>query len=27
VFANAIAFGLMVLVLVTRPQGLMGRLH
>jgi branched-chain amino acid transport system permease protein len=25
VFANAIAFGLMVLVLVTRPQGLMGR--
>ena len=26
VFANAIAFGLMVLVLVTRPQGLMGRL-
>jgi len=27
VFANAIAFGLLVLVLVTRPQGLMGRLH
>ena len=27
VFANAIAFGLMVLVLVTRPQGLMGRRH
>ena len=27
VFANAIAFGLMVVVLVTRPQGLMGRLH
>ncbi len=27
VFANAIAFGVMVLVLVTRPQGLMGRLH
>ena len=27
VFTNAIAFGLMVLVLVTRPQGLMGRLH
>ncbi len=27
VFANAIAFGLMVLVLVTRPQGLMGRLR
>jgi branched-chain amino acid transport system permease protein len=26
VFANAIAFGLMVVVLVTRPQGLMGRL-
>ncbi|MHB8612066.1 MAG: branched-chain amino acid ABC transporter permease [Candidatus Dormibacteraceae bacterium] len=26
VFANAIAFGLMVLVLVTRPQGLLGRL-
>ena len=26
VFANAIAFGLMVIVLVTRPQGLMGRL-
>lgn len=25
VFANAIAFGVMVLVLVTRPQGLMGR--
>lgn len=27
VFANAIAFGLMVLVLVIRPQGLMGRLR
>jgi branched-chain amino acid transport system permease protein len=27
VFTNAIAFGLMVIVLVTRPQGLMGRLH
>jgi branched-chain amino acid transport system permease protein len=27
VFTNAIAFGLMVLVLVTRPQGIMGRLH
>ena len=27
VFANAIAFGLMVLVLVTRPQGLLGRLR
>jgi branched-chain amino acid transport system permease protein len=27
VFANAIAFGLMVVVLVTRPQGLMGKLH
>lgn len=27
VFANAIAFGLMVLVLVARPQGLMGRLR
>jgi branched-chain amino acid transport system permease protein len=27
VFTNAIAFGLMVLVLVTRPQGLLGRLH
>jgi branched-chain amino acid transport system permease protein len=27
VFANAIAFGLMVLVLVTRPQGLFGRIH
>ena len=27
VFANAIAFGVMVLVLVTRPQGLMGRLR
>ena len=27
VFANAIAFGLMVLVLVIRPQGLLGRLH
>ena len=27
VFANAIAFGLMVLVLVTRPQGLMGRVR
>ncbi len=27
VFANAIAFGLMVLVLVTRPQGLLGRIH
>jgi len=27
VFANAIAFGLMVIVLVTRPQGLMGRLR
>ena len=27
VFTNAIAFGLMVVVLVTRPQGLMGRLH
>jgi branched-chain amino acid transport system permease protein len=27
VFANAIAFGVMVLVLVTRPQGLLGRLH
>jgi branched-chain amino acid transport system permease protein len=27
VFANAIAFGLMVVVLVTRPQGLMGRLR
>ena len=27
VFANAIAFGLMVLVLVTRPQGIMGRLR
>jgi branched-chain amino acid transport system permease protein len=26
VFANAIAFGVMVLVLVTRPQGLLGRL-
>ncbi len=26
VFANAIAFGLLVLVLVTRPQGLLGRL-
>ena len=26
VFANAIAFGLMVVVLVTRPQGLLGRL-
>ncbi|GAC1507687.1 MAG: branched-chain amino acid ABC transporter permease [Candidatus Dormibacteraceae bacterium] len=26
VFANAIAFGLMVIVLLTRPQGLMGRL-
>ena len=26
VFANAIAFGLMVIVLVTRPQGLLGRL-
>jgi branched-chain amino acid transport system permease protein len=26
-FANAIAFGVMVLVLVTRPQGLLGRLH
>ena len=26
VFANAIAFGLMVLVLMTRPQGLLGRL-
>jgi len=26
VFANAIAFGLMVLVLITRPQGLLGRL-
>ena len=25
VYANAIAFGLLVLVLVTRPQGLMGR--
>jgi branched-chain amino acid transport system permease protein len=27
VFANAIAFGVMVVVLVTRPQGLMGRLR
>ena len=27
VFANAIAFGLLVLVLVTRPQGLLGRLQ
>ncbi len=27
VFANAIAFGLMVLVLVARPQGLLGRLR
>lgn len=27
VFANAIAFGLMVLVLVIRPQGLLGRIH
>jgi branched-chain amino acid transport system permease protein len=27
VFANAIAFGLMVLVLITRPRGLMGRLR
>jgi branched-chain amino acid transport system permease protein len=27
VFANAIAFGLMVLVLVVRPQGLLGRLR
>jgi branched-chain amino acid transport system permease protein len=27
VFANAIAFGLLVIVLVTRPQGLMGRLR
>jgi branched-chain amino acid transport system permease protein len=27
VFANAIAFGLMVVVLVTRPQGLLGRLR
>ena len=27
VFANAIAFGLMVVVLVTRPQGIMGRLR
>jgi branched-chain amino acid transport system permease protein len=27
VFANAIAFGVMVLVLVVRPQGLMGRLR
>jgi len=27
VFANAIAFGVMVLILVTRPQGLMGRLR
>ena len=27
VFANAIAFGVMVLVLITRPQGLLGRLH
>jgi branched-chain amino acid transport system permease protein len=27
VFANAIAFGLMVIVLVTRPQGLLGRLR
>jgi branched-chain amino acid transport system permease protein len=27
VFANAIAFGLMVLVLVTRPQGIMGRVR
>ncbi len=27
VFTNAIAFGLMVVVLVTRPQGLMGRRH
>ncbi len=27
VFANAIAFGVMVLVLVIRPQGLLGRLH
>ena len=27
VFANAIAFGIMVLILVTRPQGLMGRLR
>jgi branched-chain amino acid transport system permease protein len=26
VFANAIAFGVMVLVLITRPQGLLGRL-
>ena len=25
VYANAIAFGLLVLVLVTRPQGLLGR--
>jgi branched-chain amino acid transport system permease protein len=27
VYANAIAFGLLVLVLVLRPQGLMGRLR
>ena len=27
VFANAIAFGVMVLVLVTRPQGLLGRIR
>jgi branched-chain amino acid transport system permease protein len=27
VFANAIAFGVLVLVLVTRPQGLLGRLR
>ena len=27
VFANAIAFGVMVVILVTRPQGLMGRLR
>src|SRR3981081_4417243 len=27
VFANAIAFGLMVIVLMTRPQGLLGRLR
>ena len=27
VFANAIAFGLLVIVLVTRPQGLLGRLR
>ena len=27
VFANAIAFGVMVLVLITRPQGLLGRLR